>query len=171
MPCFCPPCIPSIAPAVANAKSPASLEESAIRILPPKLAKGELGRHYRVGWDEQKKAGHSLIDESKMQDLPDRMPEGAVLPGHYDPASGHTESLRGMPGSEAGVIPSLPPGSGRQAMSQIAHKKRIGAEAVEEKGWLRAHKWLILRRISQFGILGLFLLGPTGRYLVGQKAT
>lgn len=38
--------------------------------------------------------------------------------------------------------------------------KRIGAEAVAEKGWLQAHKWLILRRISQFGILGLFLLGP-----------
>ena len=52
-------------------------------------------------------------------------------------------------------------------MSQIAHKKRIGAEAVEEKGWLRAHKWLILRRISQFGILGLFLLGPlAGIWLV-----
>jgi len=38
--------------------------------------------------------------------------------------------------------------------------KRIGAEAVAEKGWLRANRWLILRRISQFGILGLFLLGP-----------
>ena len=38
--------------------------------------------------------------------------------------------------------------------------KRIGAEAVEAKGWLHAHKWLILRRISQFGILALFLLGP-----------
>jgi len=38
--------------------------------------------------------------------------------------------------------------------------KRIGAEAVAEKGWLKAHRWLILRRISQFGILGLFLLGP-----------
>jgi ferredoxin-type protein NapH len=38
--------------------------------------------------------------------------------------------------------------------------KRIGAEAVAEKGWLRAHRWLILRRISQLGILGLFLLGP-----------
>jgi ferredoxin-type protein NapH len=38
--------------------------------------------------------------------------------------------------------------------------KRIGAEAVAEKGWLRAHQWLILRRLSQFGILGLFLLGP-----------
>jgi ferredoxin-type protein NapH len=35
-----------------------------------------------------------------------------------------------------------------------------GAEAVAEKGWLKAHKWLILRRISQLGILLLFLLGP-----------
>ena len=38
--------------------------------------------------------------------------------------------------------------------------KRIGAEAVEAKGWLRAHKWLILRRISQLGILGVLLLEP-----------
>jgi len=38
--------------------------------------------------------------------------------------------------------------------------KRIGAEAVATKGWLRANKWLLLRRISQFGILTLFLLGP-----------
>lgn len=45
-------------------------------------------------------------------------------------------------------------------MSQVGHKKRIGAEAVEEKGWWRAHQWLILRRLSQFSILGLFLLGP-----------
>ncbi len=45
-------------------------------------------------------------------------------------------------------------------MSPVTHKKRIGAEAVEEKGWWRAHQWLILRRISQFSILGLFLLGP-----------
>ncbi|MDP3540162.1 MAG: quinol dehydrogenase ferredoxin subunit NapH [Azonexus sp.] len=38
--------------------------------------------------------------------------------------------------------------------------KRIGADAVAEKGWLKAHQWLILRRISQLGILALFLLGP-----------
>lgn len=38
--------------------------------------------------------------------------------------------------------------------------RRTGAEAVAEKGWLRAHQWLILRRLSQFGILTLFLLGP-----------
>lgn len=37
---------------------------------------------------------------------------------------------------------------------------RPGAEAVAEKGWLRAHKWLILRRTSQIGILLLFLVGP-----------
>ena len=81
-------------------------------VLPAKLAKGELGAHYRVGWEEQKKAGHSLIDESQIQDLPDRLPEGAVLPGHYDPATGHTEPMRGVAGSEAGAIPSLPPGLG-----------------------------------------------------------
>lgn len=37
---------------------------------------------------------------------------------------------------------------------------RPGAEAVAEKGWLAAHKWLILRRISQICILLLFLAGP-----------
>ena len=35
-----------------------------------------------------------------------------------------------------------------------------GAEAIAVKGWIRANKWLILRRLSQLGILGLFLLGP-----------
>jgi ferredoxin-type protein NapH len=37
---------------------------------------------------------------------------------------------------------------------------RPGAEAIEEKGWLGAHKWLLLRRTSQIGILLLFLAGP-----------
>ena len=35
-----------------------------------------------------------------------------------------------------------------------------GAEAVVAKGWLPAHKWLLLRRSSQIGILLLFLVGP-----------
>ena len=38
--------------------------------------------------------------------------------------------------------------------------KRPGAEAIASKGFVQAHRWLILRRLSQFGILGLFLLGP-----------
>ena len=35
-----------------------------------------------------------------------------------------------------------------------------GREAIAKKGWLRAHRFLILRRISQAAFLGLFLLGP-----------
>jgi ferredoxin-type protein NapH len=38
--------------------------------------------------------------------------------------------------------------------------QRIGSDAVSAKGWLTAHKWLLLRRTSQFAILALFLLGP-----------
>lgn len=38
--------------------------------------------------------------------------------------------------------------------------EHIGAEAVAAKGWLAAHKWLLLRRVSQLAILALFLLGP-----------
>jgi ferredoxin-type protein NapH len=38
--------------------------------------------------------------------------------------------------------------------------KKIGAEALAEKGWLASHKWLILRRISQLAILAVFLVGP-----------
>jgi ferredoxin-type protein NapH len=37
---------------------------------------------------------------------------------------------------------------------------RVGQAAREEKGWFLAHKWLILRRLSQVLIIGLFLLGP-----------
>lgn len=35
-----------------------------------------------------------------------------------------------------------------------------GVDAIAAKGWLRAHKWLLLRRGTQFGILALFLVGP-----------
>jgi ferredoxin-type protein NapH len=35
-----------------------------------------------------------------------------------------------------------------------------GREAAQKKGWLQAQKWLLLRRLSQLVILGLFLLGP-----------
>ena len=47
-------------------------------------------------------------------------------------------------------------------MSAIAKTAltRPGAEAIAAKGWLAAHKWLLLRRSSQFGILLLFLIGP-----------
>ncbi|MBK6907673.1 MAG: quinol dehydrogenase ferredoxin subunit NapH [Rhodocyclaceae bacterium] len=40
------------------------------------------------------------------------------------------------------------------------HSLRPGAEAIASKGWLGAHKWLLLRRTSQIGILLAFLAGP-----------
>ncbi len=49
------------------------LETSAIKVLPRTLAKGELGHHYRLGWEEKARKGESLVPE--MLDLPDRMPE------------------------------------------------------------------------------------------------
>jgi ferredoxin-type protein NapG len=86
------------------------LEEAAIRVLPVKLAKGALGSHYRLGWEEQKKAGGSLIDEKSMVDLPDRLPEGTRLPGQDGPAV--PSAPPGMPGAVAGPVPSAPPGLG-----------------------------------------------------------
>jgi len=95
------------------------LEEAAIRVLPPKLAKGRLGEHYRFGWDEKKKAGGSLIEEQI--DLPDRLPQGVELPNHYDPGSAAGRSPErsstppwpaGMPGTKAAPVPSSAPGLG-----------------------------------------------------------
>ncbi len=37
------------------------LEEAAIKVLPTHLAKGVLGKHYRIGWEEKAKAGHALV--------------------------------------------------------------------------------------------------------------
>uniref|UniRef100_UPI00403E08F4 ferredoxin-type protein NapG n=1 Tax=Pasteurella multocida TaxID=747 RepID=UPI00403E08F4 len=50
------------------------LEEAAIKVLPMALAKGMLGKHYRLGWEEKEKAGHSLAPEGIIS-LPTRLPE------------------------------------------------------------------------------------------------
>lgn len=41
------------------------LEKAAIKILPLRLARGELGEHYRWGWKEKEKAGSSLVTPDK----------------------------------------------------------------------------------------------------------
>src|SRR6266498_3635372 len=54
--------------------------------------------------------------------------------------------------------------STKHAGSPPARGRRSG---VRKRGFLAAHKWLLLRRAAQFGILGLFLLGPlTGVWIV-----
>ena len=50
------------------------LEEAAIKVLPIALAKGMLGKHYRLGWEQKAQAGESLVTP----DLPHHynLPEG-----------------------------------------------------------------------------------------------
>jgi len=50
------------------------MEQAAIKVLPVKLAKGELGHHYRLGWEEKRRAGSSLV----APDVPHRynLPQG-----------------------------------------------------------------------------------------------
>lgn len=51
-------------------------------------------------------------------------------------------------------------------------KEKIGQAAIRSKGWLAAHKWLILRRLSQISIMALFLIGPLfGVWLVKGNLT
>jgi ferredoxin-type protein NapH len=42
-------------------------------------------------------------------------------------------------------------------MNQI---KMPGTDRIAEVGWVKANQWLLLRRLSQLSLLGLFLLGP-----------
>ncbi|MDO5623650.1 MAG: quinol dehydrogenase ferredoxin subunit NapH [Pseudomonadota bacterium] len=47
------------------------------------------------------------------------------------------------------------------------HALQVGEEAIRDKGWWKAHQWLVLRRLSQLAVLGVFMLGPlAGVWLV-----
>jgi ferredoxin-type protein NapG len=51
------------------------LDEAAIKVIPTALAKGMLGRHYRLGWREKEQAGGSLVtpDQQHQYNLPEGM--------------------------------------------------------------------------------------------------
>jgi len=64
------------------------LEEAAIKVLPQHLAKGELGRHYRLGWEQQARSGGPLVspDPEHRYNLPagmeyDHVGEGLIEEG------------------------------------------------------------------------------------------
>jgi ferredoxin-type protein NapG len=64
------------------------LDEAAIKVFPTHLAKGELGKHYRLGWQEKAKAGEALVspDTEHHYNLPegvryDLQGEGLILDG------------------------------------------------------------------------------------------
>ncbi|MCW8888981.1 MAG: ferredoxin-type protein NapG [Gammaproteobacteria bacterium] len=48
-------------------------DEASIKIFPTKLAKGKLGEHYRVGWEEKERAGKALVtpDQEHIYNLPE----------------------------------------------------------------------------------------------------
>ena len=84
-------------------------EVASIKVLPVKVAKGAHGQHYQIGWEEKAKAGKSLVEDKGLIDLPDRMPEGVTLEGHFDPGSQQAVAAGSAP---TPVVPSLPPGLG-----------------------------------------------------------
>lgn len=55
------------------------------------------------------------------------------------------------------TVPAQPATRGAAVRGSVS---RPGADAVVKKGWLRANKWLLARRLSQLAILALFLAGP-----------
>jgi ferredoxin-type protein NapG len=74
------------------------LEEAAIKVFPIALAKGLLGRHYRLGWEQKADAGEALVtpDAPHQYNLPEGMryehggeglirEEGAVSPFSNNP--------------------------------------------------------------------------------------
>lgn len=80
------------------------LDEAAIKVFPIKLAKGELGHHYRLGWEEKKKAGQSLVAPDAEHEY--TLPEGSkyeqgrgLIPG------GSGESA--APGAQPGALKAL----------------------------------------------------------------
>ncbi|MCG8487876.1 MAG: ferredoxin-type protein NapG [Candidatus Thiodiazotropha sp.] len=67
------------------------LEEAAIKVFPMHLAKGELGKHYRLGWKEKEKAGEALVtpDTEHRYNLPegvryDLQGEGLIIDGEAE---------------------------------------------------------------------------------------
>ena len=50
------------------------LDEAAIKVFPISLAKGMLGKHYRLGWEQKKQAGGSLVSPDVPHEY--NLPEG-----------------------------------------------------------------------------------------------
>jgi ferredoxin-type protein NapG len=102
------------------------LERAAIKVLPAQVARGELGAHYRKGWEEKGKAGHSLItDQIELPvrglegrsgarppaDLPGAAAPGAAAPGAAVPGAavpGAAPAPGAVPGLGTPPVPARP---------------------------------------------------------------
>jgi ferredoxin-type protein NapG len=97
------------------------LQTAAIKVLPRTLARGEPGQHYRLGWEEQKKAGHSLVapDAEHHYNLPQGVDyqngKGlSTVPSRAPGGSVDTLQVPhpGQNAASAGGLPSNLPGGG-----------------------------------------------------------
>jgi ferredoxin-type protein NapG len=77
------------------------LEEAAIKVFSVQLAKGKIGEHYRLGWEEKGRAGESLVapDREHQYNLPEGMRydyegEGLIQEGDTPFSSDPLETLR-----------------------------------------------------------------------------
>lgn len=76
------------------------LPEAAIKVLPMRLARGKLGEHYRLGWEEMEAKGGPVVEG--IIDLPDRLPgtgtDNLAAPGGYE--AGGFEPAFKLPGGQ-----------------------------------------------------------------------
>lgn len=70
---FIPTVDPEHCTGCGKCESACVLPKASIRVLPRELALGQLGEHYRLGWEEKARHGRPLVDD--IIDLPDRVPE------------------------------------------------------------------------------------------------
>ena len=78
------------------------LEVAAIKVFPLDMAKGEPGKHYRLGWVEQQKAGKSLVapDAPHQYNLPEGMRYESgkgLMPGEAPPTAMPPGAQPGLP--------------------------------------------------------------------------
>ncbi|MCC7280327.1 MAG: hypothetical protein IT487_18695, partial [Chromatiaceae bacterium] len=102
------------------------LDEAAIKVLPIALAKGMLGKHYRLGWEQKARAGESLVtpDPAHQYNLPEgtRYEHGGrgLIPG--EPASSApTQGLPPAPGGPSAPMAPNPASSATPPMASAGH--------------------------------------------------
>lgn len=86
------------------------LPVAAIKVYPTELARGEPGKHYRLGWVEKEKAGGSLVapDIEHRYNLPEGMryePGKGLLPG--DESAAPVPPASAAPGAQPGLPRAL----------------------------------------------------------------
>jgi ferredoxin-type protein NapG len=84
------------------------LEQAAIKVLPRALIQGELGKHYRLGWEQQQGAGGALVtpDAEHRYNLPEGMRydhggEGLIDDGAQAPVPFSADPLETLNGGGA----------------------------------------------------------------------